>query len=294
MANEFKKIISNIKNIRKLVLNEGVSQNSMADAINNHKVIYINYAGDETIQKGYRTIKPFVVGVHKKSGNSVVRAWQDAGNSDSYNNVKYHNYANKKRQDHEYHFDHKGRMKPGWRLFRLDKIVSMLPTGEQFNPQNIINSTHGVNYNPGDKDMSSIVAAIQPTPDKSTQVTGTDSTDKPDVTKTKVDKSSFDTQTPKFQRFFKAGQQNRGTNKEEIQHLYDLNQKYKKRPARKMLVVQNEKGDLVLKPIEQQNNIPSGAVVGNLQDLYQKFVVPSRKGKEDKSFWEKSKGNLGN
>lgn len=286
MIDESKILLSKIKGLRKLFLSEGVSQGSIEDAINNHKIIYIYYSGDDTVQPGYRTIKPFVVGSHKKSGNPVVRAWQDAGNSDSFNNIKYHNWVNKKRQDHEYHFDHKGRMKPGWRLFRLDKIVSMLPTGEQFKPNNIINNSRGVKYNPNDDDIN-VSVAITPTSDKSFDVDGTDSIHEPDTTATKVKKSGFDTQTPKFQRFFKAGRKTREASKDEIENLWRINQKIKKKPARKMWVVQNEKGDMVLKDENQKNKIPQESIVGNLKDLYNKFVIPNRG--YDKTFFDKVK-----
>lgn len=286
MLTEINILFDNVKNFRRKLLSEGVNQSSMVDAINDHKIVYIYYAGDDTVQPGYRTIKPFVVGTHKKSGNPVVRAWQDAGSSDSYNNIKYHNWANAKRQDHEYHFDHKGRMKPGWRLFRLDKIVSMLPTGEQFKPENIINNNRGVKYNPNDKDIN-VVKAIQPSSEKTIDVDGTDSIHEPDTTAAKVDKSAFDDQTSKFQRFFKAGRRTRQATKDEIENLFKINQKIKKKPARKMWVVQNEKGDMILKDENQKSKIPSDSIVGNLKDLYNKFVVPDRK--YDTSFFDKVK-----
>lgn len=265
MLNEFKILVNNIVNFRKKVLNEAVSSNSIVDAINDHKILYIYYNGDDTVQPGYRTIKPFVVGSHKKSGNTVIRAWQDTGNSDSYNNIKYHNYANKKRDGHEVHYDHKGRSRPGWRLFRLDKITSLMPTGETFRPENIINNGRGVNYNPNDKEIN-VIAAIQPTSDKTTKTT--DITKDTAVAQDKKEKSVMDVQTPKFQRFFKAAAKDRDIDTEEIRNLWNINQKIRKKSPTKMMVVQTEKGDMVLKDESQRGNIPADAIVGNLKDLY--------------------------
>jgi len=265
MLNELKILVNNIRNFRKKVLNEDVSSNSIVDAINEHKILYIYYNGDDTVQPGYRTIKPFVVGSHKKSGNMVVRAWQDAGNSDSYNNIKYHNYANKRRDGHEVHYDHKGRSRPGWRLFRLDKITSLMPTGETFRPENIINNKRA-KYNPNDGDMAQIIAAIQPTSDKS--IDTADITKDTDVAAVKKDKSAMDVQTPKFQRFFKAAARDRDIDAEEIRNLWNINQKIRKKSPTKMMVVQTEKGDMVLKDESQRGKIPADAIIGNLKDLY--------------------------
>jgi hypothetical protein len=278
MLNEFKILINNIKGLRKWVLNEGVSDNAMADAINNHKIVHIYYAGDDTYYKGFRTIKPFVLGTHKKTGNKVVRAWQDAGSSDSYMGLN-----RKPRKGHEFDSDHKGRTKPGWRLFKLDDIQSMMPSGEKFNPRNIIDKTSGAQYNPNDQDMSGIVAAIQITPDQSTQTTGLDSPAKPDVTKQKVDKSTFDQQAPRFQRFFKAADKTREATKEEIDHLWYLALKQKKKSPKKLWVIQNEKGDMMLRDEKAVERLPQTAIVGNLDDLHKKYF---RAGPTPTSFFD--------
>ena len=266
MLNELKILINNVKGLRKWILNEGVSDSAMINAVNDHKIVHIYYSGDDTYYKGFRTIKPFVVGTHKKTGNKVVRAWQDAGSSDSYMGLN-----RTPRKDHEYHSDHKGRTKPGWRLFKLDNISSMMPSGEQFNPTNIISKTTGAQYNPNDNDMSSISAAIQITPDKSTQITGLDSTDKPDVEKQQVDTSGFKSQTPKFQRFFKAAELSREATKEEIDHLWHLATKQKKKSPKNLWVVQNDKGDMILRNEKAVEKLPQTSIVGNLNDLHKKY-----------------------
>jgi hypothetical protein len=66
-----------------------------------------------------------------KAGNKVMRAWDEEGSS---------------------HTAYKGEQPlPGWRLFRLDKILSLKPTGENFTEMR-------PNFNPnGDKSMISII-----------------------------------------------------------------------------------------------------------------------------------------
>lgn len=283
MSFEFKKIFENIKKFRGLI-NEQTGDNAIVDAIENHKILYIYYDGDETILKGYRTIKPFVLGTHNKTGNKVLRAWQDAGSSDSYRGLN-----RKRRQGHEYHFDHKNRQKPGWRLFRLDGIKSVLPTGEQFNPQNVIKSG-GVKYNPNDIDMSSISKAIDKDGLKKFSTTGLDSIEDPDVIGNKVDKSDFDKQAPKFKRFFDAGKKNREATEDEIRDLYDINKKIKKKSPSKMWVVQNEKGDMVLKSDKVIDKIPDEAIVGNLRQLYTKLITD--KGQINNNFFDKEEKEL--
>jgi predicted DNA-binding transcriptional regulator YafY len=88
------------------------------------------YDGDEPGGKGLRLIEPVALGRSKKN-NLVVRAWDEEGAS---------------------HRSYLGtRPMPGWRLFKLDKIVSYKPSGENFNtPRPNFNSN-------GDKDMTSII-----------------------------------------------------------------------------------------------------------------------------------------
>lgn len=133
-------------------LNEWVSRDTVADAIKNKDVVFIYYSGDETINRGYRTIEPFVLGV-STAGNLVVRAYQQAGATDSGNPAQ--------RPNDEI---------PGWRLFRLDGITSMSRTLRRFeNPR--------PKYNPQDKQMTQIILAANfkepDLPQHSTMSTGT-------------------------------------------------------------------------------------------------------------------------
>ena len=84
-------IKKNIKTLR--VLNEHVNRYDIIDAIKNRDIIKIYYQGDNTVDRGYRTIEPHVLGrtitqtksekSESNAGNMVVRAWQQAGASDT-------------------------------------------------------------------------------------------------------------------------------------------------------------------------------------------------------------------
>ena len=114
----------------KLVITEIASLDSIVDAIKNRKRVVIYYDGDEPGGRGIREIEPVCLGV-SKSGNKVLRAWDNEGAS---------------------HTAYKGEQPlPGWRLFRLDKILSNKPTGEVYNE-----IRPGYNLN-GDKSMVSII-----------------------------------------------------------------------------------------------------------------------------------------
>jgi hypothetical protein len=161
-------------------LNEFVSRNTVADAIQNKDVVFIYYSGDETINRGYRTIEPFVLGV-STAGNVVLRAWQQNGATDTGNAPK--------RPNDEI---------PGWRLFKLDGITSMAKTLRRFEADPAYLATHRPNYNPQDKQMTQIIMAVQPNAAQP-PVTGDTSVTKPDTYKGMTnDKNWFQTQFGKF------------------------------------------------------------------------------------------------
>ena len=112
------------------IINEIASLDSIIDAIKNRQRVVIYYDGDEPGGRGVREIEPVCLGV-SKSGNKVLRAWDNEGAS---------------------HTAYKGEQPlPGWRLFRLDKILSNKPTGEVYNE-----IRPGYNLN-GDKSMVSVI-----------------------------------------------------------------------------------------------------------------------------------------
>jgi predicted DNA-binding transcriptional regulator YafY len=114
----------------KSLLTEIASLETAQDAIKRRQVCIINYDGDEPGGKGVREIEPVALG-KSKAGNLVMRAWDKEGAS---------------------HTGFKGEQPlPSWRLFRLDKILSMKPTGEIYNTPK-----PGYNFN-GDKSMTSVI-----------------------------------------------------------------------------------------------------------------------------------------
>jgi predicted DNA-binding transcriptional regulator YafY len=116
-------------NLKSLIL-EVASIQSVNDAINRRQRIIINYDGDEPGGKGLREIEPVCFG-YSKANNPILRAWDLEGSS---------------------HTGYKGEQPlPGWRIFRLDKILSFKPTGEIFNEVR-------PNFNPtGDKSMTRVI-----------------------------------------------------------------------------------------------------------------------------------------
>ena len=117
----------------KSVLLEVASIESLSDAINKRRKVIIYYDGDEPGGKGLREIEPICFG-YSKADNPVLRAWDNSGAS---------------------HTGYKGEQPlPGWRLFRVDKILSFKPTGETFNEPK-----PGFNPN-GDKGMVRVISLV--------------------------------------------------------------------------------------------------------------------------------------
>lgn len=80
-------------------------------AIKERKVIKISYRNGPTVLSGQRIIEPHAFGT-ATSGNDVVRAWLRTGVSKTGKNGKS--------------------PKPGWRLFRIDRIKNVEITTEGF------------------------------------------------------------------------------------------------------------------------------------------------------------------
>jgi predicted DNA-binding transcriptional regulator YafY len=112
------------------LLVEIASKESIVNAIKKRQVCVIYYKGDEPGGNGLRTIEPVCFGV-SKAGNPVLRAWDFEGAS-------HRAYIGKKPL-------------PSWRMFRVDKITMLKPTGETFNEVR-------PGYNPnGDKSMTQVI-----------------------------------------------------------------------------------------------------------------------------------------
>jgi predicted DNA-binding transcriptional regulator YafY len=119
------KLLGNLSRL----ITEVAALDDVQKSIKQKNVITINYDGDE-YGKGYRDVEPVCLGV-SKAGNMVLRAWERQGSSHS-NRVE-------------------GNPIPGWRLFRLDKILTYLPQGDNFIEVR-------PNYNPnGDRSMTRVI-----------------------------------------------------------------------------------------------------------------------------------------
>ena len=117
-----------LNNLSKLIL-EAANLDVVQDSIRKKNVITINYDGRE-YGRGFRDIEPVCVGYSKK-GELVLRAWERQGVSHS--KVTKNNPV------------------PGWRFFKLVKILTYQPQGDTFYEMR-------PDYNPdGDKLMSSVI-----------------------------------------------------------------------------------------------------------------------------------------
>jgi predicted DNA-binding transcriptional regulator YafY len=117
-------------NVVKDLIVESASFQDLINAVKKRKKLIIYYDGDEPGGRGLREIEPVCIG-YSKANNKVLRAWDSEGSS---------------------HTAYKGEQPlPGWRLFRIDKILSVKPTGDIYiEPR--------PNYNPnGDRSMISVV-----------------------------------------------------------------------------------------------------------------------------------------
>jgi hypothetical protein len=270
--NELKIFFENIHTFRG-ILNESVSANIFVDAIENNKYLYIYYASPDTTLKGYRIIKPFVIG-KTKDGNTVVRAWQESGSSDSFSGLK-----NRRRNNHEYqnHTDPKTKRtteKPAWRLFRLDYITSALPTGKHFSvaPEDIPDE-----YNAADKQMTGgIIASVRVggvTNNPETQTPNGSNIDKIEPVVT-----TPETQTALAQEPLEIHKPT--SNPNDIKDFYNAVTKVKHKPARNFIVV-NDKNGVSLRNAND-TRVPKESIIGNLADLYAELNAP--KVINDKSF----------
>ena len=121
-------------NTFKSLILEVASIDSITDAIKKRQKVIVYYDGDEPGGRGLREIEPVCFG-YSKADNPILRVWDSEGAS---------------------HTGYKGEQPiPGWRIFRLDKILSFKPTGEVFNqPQ--------PGYNPnGDKSMTRVIINVK-------------------------------------------------------------------------------------------------------------------------------------
>lgn len=260
MLKEENIIFENIDKFR--LLNEGVNTNVLVDAINKNEYLYLYYEGE-----GSRLIKPFTYGTYKINGEPVLRAWVESG---SFSKSFWNKNGVKPREYHE-KFTFDGKIQPGFRLFYLNKIKTLLPTGKRFNLKD--EGGIPIKYNEHDKDMSSIYAAI-PNNLNSTQVDGLESGIDADMEKQNVGGSIFDRQKSRFFDFSAAKSKNEITNNQ-LKDLYDLFKKVTKKNPRDYFVASSKDGQFKYLNNKYKLTTEPSAIVGNLHDLYVKKLAPN-------------------
>lgn len=102
------------------------------EAMNKRKVITFDYSGEEEVGYHTREVEPWCYGVHKDTGNKVLRAYQVAGYSES-------GYPSEM---------------PFWRMDRLDRMRDIQLT------ETDIRANSPQYYNPQDKDMRKIIKSL--------------------------------------------------------------------------------------------------------------------------------------
>ena len=270
MLLEVKKLFENIKKFRRLIT-ESVSQGDIEKYLQNHEYIYIYYGGDENNKRGYRTIRPYVLGT-STAGNLVIRAWQDRGKSASYSSPE-------RRPEHDYMDDNDGKTVPGWRLFRLDKIEKLYPTGKKFN-----NSDGSVMIPPkykegSDANMTSIIAYVS---------TSTEPIEPPEVTSPEAVKIK----TNKWDNFIRGNKNNRKINADDVVKLRDIASRIYKEKIGSFLVVINNNNDFEIVNIKNKDKVPENAIIGGLANLYDTLVRPTAPVKD--TFFKDAKNRVNN
>lgn len=259
---ENKILLTNIKKQRQL--NEWVNRNEFVEAIQNYEVLYIYYAGDKTVNKGFRTIEPYALG-KSKANNLVLRAWQQAGASDTKKTAT--------RPNDEI---------PGWRLFRLDGITSSINTQKKHDP---INKTRP-HYNPNDKGMNDVIVSINPNKESGIQTKGLDSLKDPNTLVNRY--SLFDKKAKKDKDFFSTSAADELTLKDAVIDFYDLVKNYRKGSTKNYIVV-NRNGKLTIDHSYNKPKYDDETLIGNLEDLFRKYNTDK---KVDRSFFEKHRREI--
>lgn len=261
MLFENKILREGIKLFRNL-LTEGVGEQSLMDAIQKHEYLYIYYAGDSKSKMGYRTIRPYVLG-KSKAGNLVLRAWQD----NPKNSFHFDNRPTRKDSyQHDYWSDEEG-TKPGWRMFRVDKITKAYPIGKRFHDENNLVMIPSGYHEGGDDDMAEVIAYV--------------STKKEPDFDYKYDKeftgqatSRRDLRKQKWDSIRRGNKEKKKITADDVKKLRDIASNVYKKNRGNLLVVIDDKNNFQLIDIKdkEREQIPDTAIVGGLPNLYDTLV----------------------
>ncbi len=266
MSDEKTLLRENIKNFRQL-LNEDTGESAIEQAIKNRDILHIYYGGEDTHRKGYRTIEPYVMGnIRKKEGKAgdmAVRAWQQAGASDTFKNPIGRWAKNPPRLGHEFFQD--PNIQPGWRLFKIKDISYVLPTGKKFLDKK---GARPMYKNGLDDGLVNIRAfAKLPTQAGDTDVSGQGSLDEPNVERQKV--SMFDPQSDRFKGV---------VNQEELELMNNLVALYEKvkvfdksAPRYYDLTFKDDIYRAVKSNSRDRYKYTDNEVLGNLDDIYREY-----------------------
>jgi len=264
MDAEVKILFENIKHFRQL-LTEGVGEDVIIKAIENHEWIFIYYdAGDEEGKNatGARTIRPYVLGTGN-AGNTLLRAWQD----NPRNSWHFDNRATRKdSQYHDYWTDNEG-TKPGWRLFDVAKITKAYPIGKKFNDSNGKPMIPAGYHEGGDDAMTSIIAYVS----KSDDFQAPQKIDREFSGETSPRAESY---KQKWDSIRNGNKNNRKITSDDVAKLSDLATRVYKTKKGSYLVVIDDKNNfqLMLVKDKDKQNIPDTAIVGSLPYLYDSLV----------------------
>lgn len=264
---EYNIIIDNIKNFR--IINEGFNRSDFASAIRNHDILYIYYEGDNTISKGYRTIEPYALGVTSK-GNLALRAWQQAGASDTNLGIKTP-YSPLRRGKNI-------TTTSNWRLFLVDKITSAQKTFEKFPPYG---EDFRPGYNPNDEQLYNIIVAVDPKQKLEPEISGTGSVDDPNI--------AFGPQTDKLKIDLGnlTSKQSQINLRQFVKDKFEIIRKYHKKSPNNYQVVKTPDKYLV-KPLDYQLKNDE-EMLGNLGNMKRNYDRLENMRKADTSFEDKER-----
>lgn len=270
MSEETKILFENIKTFRHLINEAAGGESAIRDAMNNHEWIIIYYGGDNKTARGYRMIRPYVLGI-STAGNPVLRAWQDKKKgSRQVNSWHFNNRTTRAiSKNHDYWVDHEGE-KPGWRMFRIDKILNVYPTGIKFiDSKSNVMTPEG--YKEGsDDNMKSIIAYV--------------STKKEPDFDYEYDKETVvgepeQTSNINWKSIIRGNKNNRQITKNDVETLNRLVTHFHKRSKGNYIVVIDDRNNYRLvtqKQIDDASkkgvDIPDNAIVGRLSYLYDTLV----------------------
>jgi len=280
MLTEVKILFENIKHFRHLIT-EGVGEAEIIKAIQNHEWLYLYYGGDGKHRKGSRTIRPYVLGIHKQSGKPVLRAWQD----NPKNSYDFDNRATRKdSKGHDYWVDGEGE-KPGWRMFNLDKITQVYPIGRKFNNSDGSVMIPAGYHEGGDDDMSDVQYYVSTK--KQPEYVGKHAREYTGTTKTRseVNKERWDS--------IRAGNKNKAKiTAADVTKLRDVASRVIKKSRSSFLVTLDDRNNFRLITAEERDRerIPDTAIYGSLAYLYDSLV--KQNAPADEKFFKTGRNKL--